>query len=204
MADLSTAASRMIDLRLGDLVSIRRPDATAKVVQACRQVPSAASLAALAWDFVEDALALSVPNHQLPRPASEASLQKLRAAALHRFACEPPSILLELLARHDGVARTDTGTAFYACDDIIEAMAWLEDIDSSLMPISGDLAGNHAVVRLGSNLADSGVVYGFWHEDFADSGLEPMARNVGEYLMLAHQHVVETLTEMYRGPVSFA
>jgi len=199
MEDLKKTALRMVQIREG--VRANSPRSTELARSVVEEEPTAAILAQLAWEFIEDVLAEAAPSYKLPPPASESELVALRVALVSRFSHEPPKMLAALLARHDGILRGDAGTAFFSVEQILNAAAWLEDVDPTLLPISADLAGNCAVMRLSGPAEDFGQVYGFWHEDFADRGLEPLAGSIGEYLMLARHQIIETITDMYHGPM---
>lgn len=196
---LAVIARDMIALRVADAGGKRLSKVSAGIIELCRRDPSAVGLAALAWDYVEEALLVEAPAHTLPMPVDDSVLRALRDAVAEQFGCDLPDVVVALLEQHDGIARTELGTALFSATEMLESL-WLREIDPCLMPISGDLAGNHAVLRLDPGASDHGAVYGFWHEDFADEGLEFMARNAAEYLMLARQHVIDTVTDMYRGP----
>jgi hypothetical protein len=206
MASLVDTASDMISFRIKELPAGRLPERTAALVQACKERPTPRNIATLAWDLIEDVLAVTIPNHRLPGPADPKSLEGLSAAIRRQFACEPPEVLLELLAHHDGIRMSDPSsdlahcTALYSSSEMTAMLTVLEDVDRTLLPISGNLSGDHAVVRLAASTPDHGAVYAFWHEDFPEDGLEPMARNAAEYLMFASAHVVETISDFYRGP----
>jgi hypothetical protein len=68
------------------------------------------------------------------------------------------------------------------------------------MPVGGVITGNYAVIRVARDAPDYGRAYAYWHEDYADRGLEFLAENIADYCVLGCQSFVDTLRDEYGGP----
>lgn len=172
---------------------------TVRLIEQCKTTASELSVARVVWDHVANVLSFANVSFELPPPASDQVLCSLDHEMRDRFGYGSPTLLEALLRLHNGLA-ADCPSALYSAETTIEWMDVLSETDKTVLTISGSLSGNSAVLRTDQMARDYGQIYAYWHEDYAERGFEFMARNVAEYLLLATESIVETVSGMYRGP----
>ncbi len=115
--NLAAIARDMIALRVADAGGKRLSKVSAGIIELCRRDPSPVGLAALAWDYVEEALLVEAPAHTLPMPVDDSVLRATRSRS-RPVVPTPP--------RRRGAWRVaHSGTAMQAVSrDVRYAFAW--------------------------------------------------------------------------------
>ncbi|HVU05188.1 MAG TPA: SMI1/KNR4 family protein [Polyangiaceae bacterium] len=179
----------------------RNPVQTEKWLLRCEKDPDSSVLGELAWDHVANLVWAQGITYTLPGPASMEALAVLRSRIEAQFHAAAPELLFALLSLHDGLSALPW-TAFFSTQRILEYVSVLQDVDASLLTIASSPSGNKAVLRIHPGGADDGCVYAFWHEDFRERGLKPIAPSVVEYLAVSEGAILDTVEGHYEGPDS--